>query len=82
MKLLYNEEELFCTTAELLNFKITLPLAKLDVVGTRLVSNDLKWFEKSLNFSAEILVDIQVEIFLLLSNVSDQSIGAKNEKFW
>ena len=42
MKLLYNEEELFCTTAELLNFKITLPLAKLDVVGTRLVSNDLK----------------------------------------
>ena len=82
MKLLYNEEELFCTTAELLNFKITLPLAKLDVVGTRLVSNDLKWFEKSLNFSADILVDIQVEIFLLLSNVSDQSIGAKNEKFW
>ena len=82
MKLLYNEEELFCTTAELLNFKITLPLAKLDMVGTRLVSNDLKWFEKSLNFSADILVDIQVEIFLLLSNVSDQRIGAKNEKFW
>ena len=31
MKLLYNEEELFCSTAELLNFKITLPLAKLDI---------------------------------------------------
>ena len=41
MKLLYNEEELFCTKAELLNFKITLPLAKLYMVSSRLVSNDL-----------------------------------------
>ena len=41
MKLLYNEEELFSTKQELLNFKITLPLAKLDIVGSRLVSNGL-----------------------------------------
>ena len=32
MMLLYNEEKLSCTKAELLNFKITLPFAKLDVV--------------------------------------------------
>ena len=41
MKLLYNEEEFSCTKTELLNFKITLPLAKLDMVGSRLVSNGL-----------------------------------------
>ena len=40
MKFLYNEEELFCTKAELLNFKIT-PLAKLDMVCSRLVSTGL-----------------------------------------
>ena len=32
MKLLYNEEEFFCTKIELLNFKITLLLVKLDMV--------------------------------------------------
>ena len=31
----------FCTERELLNIKITLPSAKLDMVGSRLVSNDL-----------------------------------------
>ena len=41
IKLLYNEEELFSTTTDLLNFKITLPLAKLDMVDSRLVSNGL-----------------------------------------
>ena len=40
-KLLYSEEELFCAKTELLNFKITLPLAKLDMVGSMLVSNGL-----------------------------------------
>ena len=34
MKVLYNEEELFCTKAEILNFRITLPLIKLDMVGS------------------------------------------------
>ena len=32
IKLLYNEGKLFCTKTDLLNFKITLPLAKLDMV--------------------------------------------------
>ena len=42
MKLLYNnEEEFFCIKTKLLNFKITLPLAKLDMVSSRLVSSGL-----------------------------------------
>ena len=51
IKLLENEEKVLCTKAELLNFKITLPLAKLYIVGSRLVSNGLF-------FSDNILVDI------------------------
>ena len=39
----------FCTKTELLNFKITLPLAKLDMISSRLVSNGLI-------FSDDILV--------------------------
>ena len=41
IELLYKEEKLFCTKAELLNFKCTLTLAKLDIVDSRLVSNGL-----------------------------------------
>ena len=41
MKLLFNEEELFCTKTEFLNFKLTLPLTKLVMIGARLVSSDL-----------------------------------------
>ena len=41
MKLLYSEQEFFCTKTEFLNFKVTLPLAKLDTVGSRLVSSGL-----------------------------------------
>ena len=37
----YKYEELSCTETELLNFKITLPLAKLDMVSSRLVSYGL-----------------------------------------
>ena len=40
-KLLYNENELFCIKIELINFKITVPLAKLDMVSSKLVSNGL-----------------------------------------
>ena len=50
MNLLYNEEELFCTKTELLNFNFTLRFAKSDMVGSRLVS-------KSLIFSDDITVD-------------------------
>ena len=43
MKLLYNEE-FFYTETELLNFNLTLPLAKLVMVGRRLVSNAFIFF--------------------------------------
>ena len=49
-------------------------LGKLDMVGSRLVSDVLI-------FSGDILVDIQLLTFLLLSKVSELSIGAKT-KFW
>ena len=74
IKLLYNEE-LFCTEIELFNFKISLALVKLDIAGLRLVSNGL-------TFSGGIPVDVQLITFLLLSNVSELSIGAKTKKFW
>ena len=34
-------EKIFYTKTELLNFKITQPLLKLDMVGSRLLSNGL-----------------------------------------
>ena len=74
IKLLYNEEELLCTKTELLNFKITLPLTKLDILGSRLVSNGLF-------FSVDILVDIQLVTFSLRSNIRELSIRAKTRKF-
>ena len=61
MKLLYNVEKLFCTKAELLNFKITLTLAKLNIVGSRSVSNGLIFSD-----------DIQLVTLLLLSNIRDK----------
>ena len=54
-KLLYNEEIFFGTKTELLDFKFTLPLAKLDMVGSRLVSNRLI-------FSDDVSVNIQYEV--------------------
>ena len=74
MKLLYKEEKLFCSKIELLNFKFTLPLAKLDIVGSKLVSNYIL-------FSDDIPVDIQPVTFLFLSNIKELSIGAKIKKF-
>ena len=65
MKLLYNKEEFFCTRTELINFKINLPLAKLDMVSSKLVPN---------GFSQDIPVNIQLVNFLLLSTVSELSI--------
>ena len=69
MKLLYIEEHLFCTKTELLNFKMVLPLVKLHMVSSRLALNGLIP-------SDDILVDIQLVTFLLLSNIS----GAKAKK--
>ena len=74
IKLLYYEEIFFNTKMELLNFKITLPLAKLDMVGSRLISNGLI-------ISDDIPVDIQSVTFLLLSNIRELSIGPKTRKF-
>ena len=61
MKLLYNEEEKFCTKTEFLNFRLTLPLAKLDMIGARLGLN-------ASIFSGDTPVDIQSVTFLLLVN--------------
>ena len=72
IKLLNNEEKL-CTKTESLNFKFTLPLAKLDIVGSRAVSNGSI-------FSDDIPVDIQLVTFLLLSNIRKLRIGAKTRK--
>ena len=74
IKLLYNEEELFCAKTELLNFKITLPLAKLGMVGSRLMPNGLI-------FSDDIPVDIQLVTFLLLSDIRELNTDAKAKKF-
>lgn len=45
----YNEE-LFSTESELLKFKLTLPLAKIDMFSLRFVSNGL-------NFSDDICIN-------------------------
>ena len=58
----------------MLNFHIILPLAKLDVVISRLVSN-------SLVFSVDIPVDIELVTFLLLSNTSELTNGTKKWEF-
>ena len=75
MKLLYNEEELFCIKIELLNFKVIQPIAKLDMVGSKLVSNGLIFLD-------DILFNIQLVILLLLFNITELNIRAKTKKFW
>ena len=74
MKLLYNEE-LFCIKIELLNVKIIQPIAKLDMVGSKLVSNGLIFLD-------DILFNIQLVILLLLFNITELNIRAKTKKFW
>ena len=71
---IYSMKKSFCTKTELSDFKITLPLAKLDMVGSRLLSD-------CLIFSDDIPVDIQSITFLLLSNIIELTIKAKSEKF-
>ena len=56
IELLYNEEKLFCTETELLSFNFTLPLAKLNIVSSRLVLNGLTFLD-------DIPVCIQLVIF-------------------
>ena len=57
----------FCTERELLNIRITLPSAKLDMVGSRLVSNDLLFLVRVSQYP--------VSNVLLLSYVRTPSIG-------
>ena len=64
----------FCTKTELVNFDITLPEAKFHMVGSRLVS-------KALIFSNDILANIQVITFLLLSNIRELSIRENTRTF-
>ena len=74
MKLLYNEEERFCSKTDLLNFKITLPLATLNMVSSNLVSNDL-------TFSDNIWVAIPLVTCLLLFSIWEPSFGTKTKQF-
>ena len=59
------------TKTVLLNYKITLPLAKLGMISSKLVSNDLV-------LSIDIPVNIQLVTFLLVSNIRELSIQAKS----
>ena len=61
------------TKTELLHFKLTLTMAKLGMVGSRLVLIGLI-------FSNGILVDIQL-VTLLLSNIRELNMKARTGKF-
>ena len=74
MKLLYNEEDFFCTKSDLLNFKLILLLAKLVMVRARLTSYGLI-------FLGDNPVDIQLINFLLLSDTSELRIKLKIKNF-
>ena len=63
------------TKTELLKFKITLSLAKLNMVSSKLVSNGLI-------FSYDIPVNSRLIIFLLPPNISELTIMAKTKKSW
>ena len=61
------KKKTFSTKTEWLNFKITPPLAKLDIGWSKLVLNGLK-------FSGDIRLNIQLVTFLLIANISELSI--------
>ena len=67
------KKKIFPLKTELLNFKITLPLAKLDMASSRLVSSGLILLD-------DIPVNIQVVTFLLLYDIRELSTRAKNQK--
>ena len=60
--------------SRVVKFKFILPLAKLVMVGSRLVYNGLV-------FSDDIPADIQLVTFLLLSNITEINVVAKTTKF-
>ena len=67
MKLLYNEKEFFCLKTELLKFKITLPLAKLQMVGSILLFLILvqTFFVRSMRFSSVSTCFVLLEVTFL-----------------
>ena len=58
----------------MLNFSFPLPLAKLDIVSLRQISNGSIFLD-------DIEVNIQLVTFLLLSDIKEITLGAKIRKF-
>ena len=58
----------------MLNFSFPLPLAKLDIVSLRQISNGSIFLD-------DIEVNIQLLTFLLLSDIKEITLGAKIRKF-
>ena len=58
----------------MLNFNFPLPLAKLDIVSLRQISNGSIFLD-------DIEVNIQLVTFLLLSDIKEITLGAKIRKF-
>ena len=69
------KEKTICTKTEFLNLKVPLPLGKLDIVVSRLVSNC--WI-----FSDDIPVYLQLVNLLLPSSINELSIRPKPTEFW
>ena len=74
MKLICYEKEFVYIKTELLSFRFTLALAKLDMIDERLVLNGS-------SFSGDTSVNVQLVTFLLLSSVKELRIGTKTKKF-
>ena len=66
--------KIFSTKTELLNLRLTLRFAQLDMIDARLGSNGL-------TFSGVILADTQLVTFLLLAILVNQGFGHKLNKF-
>ena len=58
----------------MLNFNFPLPLAKLDIVSLKQISNGSIFLD-------DIEVNIQLVTFLLLSDIKEITLGAKIRKF-
>ena len=58
----------------MLNFNFPLPLAKLDIVSLRQISNGSIFLD-------DIEVNIQLVTVLLLSDIKEITLGAKIRKF-
>ena len=69
MRLLSSEEDFFCTKTGLLNFKLTLPLAKLEMVSSKLISDGsifFRWYSGSYPASNFLLLLFYFLLLLLM----------------